>query len=216
MHHLAVGQAPEARKALVHRVVGLEKRLLDVPAALPPIAASREEDLDVVLRCPVAGDQHIALRRAGLVDQPGGGRPQRVVEHGFVQGRQDAFEQIPSGHVHSVAICKLLDRPESVELLQLPARFHISVIIVPCAGGCRLPNGRENSPRKCQDPFGWTVWRVVSIPGQSASRQRPYVQPTRVPSVFFPKPLNFLPFGRRENPVEWVNFECVLLFCRPA
>ena len=72
----------------------LEILSLPFRVELAAIAESGEENVDVVLRGPVAGHQEIALRPAQLVDKGGRRRPLGIVEHGLVQRRQYLLELI--------------------------------------------------------------------------------------------------------------------------
>ena len=83
MHHLAVGQLPEARHAFVDGVVDLKVLALQVRAVLSPVVDPDEEDPDVVLRA-FADQQGIALHLASLIDQGRCGWPQGIVEGGLV------------------------------------------------------------------------------------------------------------------------------------
>ena len=76
----------------------LEVHPLEIGPALSAVAEPGVEYLDVVRRHAVAGDQVVALRPAGLVDQTRCQGPEFVVEHGFMKGRQDALEQVLFAH----------------------------------------------------------------------------------------------------------------------
>ena len=102
VHQLAVGQLAQARDAFVEGVVVLEVPALAILVALSAKAESCKEDFDAILASPVGEHQHIALRPARFVDQPGSGRPQGIVECRFVQRRHDAFKQVLAAHGGSV------------------------------------------------------------------------------------------------------------------
>ena len=94
----AVGQPPQPRHALVHGMVGLEILALELRTALPAIERPDEEQVDPAVEPAVARHQYVALRPAGLVDQPRGARPQRVVERRRVQRPEEMFERFLPTH----------------------------------------------------------------------------------------------------------------------
>ena len=71
---------------------------LEVRAALAAVAEPGEEDVDPVLRRPVAEHQVVALGAAERVDEARGFGPQGVVEHAGVQRCQDASKQVVPAH----------------------------------------------------------------------------------------------------------------------
>ena len=95
--HVAVGQLPEPWRAFVEGVVALEPPALPVGAALPP-GVDPDEERPGVVRRAFADQQPIGLHPAGVINQGRGGRPQGIVEHGGVEGRQDAVEGVLGAH----------------------------------------------------------------------------------------------------------------------